>query len=39
MAARLGTFLDILGIPPSLTDGVMLAPPDAGFAVHLEHSD
>jgi len=31
--ARLGTFLDNLALPPSLIDGVLLAPPDAGFAV------
>ncbi len=31
--SRLGTFLDNLALPPSLIDGVLLAPPDAGFAV------
>ena len=31
--ARLGAFLDNLALPPSLIDGVLLAPPDAGFAV------
>ena len=31
--ARLGAFLDNVAIPPSLIDGVLLAPPDAGFAV------
>ena len=33
--ARLGAFLDNVAIPPSLIDGVLLAPPDAGFAVSL----
>ncbi|CAL5229904.1 g13324 [Coccomyxa viridis] len=33
--SRLGTFLDNLALPPSLIDGVLLAPPDAGFAEHL----
>ena len=35
--ARLGTFLDNLALPPSLIDGILLAPPDAGFAVRSCH--
>lgn len=31
--AKLGTFLDNLVLPPALIDGILLAPPDAGFAV------
>lgn len=31
--AKLGTFLDNLALPPALIDGILLAPPDAGFAV------
>ena len=31
--ARLGAFLENVAIPPALIDGVLLAPPDAGFAV------
>ncbi|KAK9908133.1 hypothetical protein WJX75_003087 [Coccomyxa subellipsoidea] len=33
--AKLGTFLDNLALPPALIDGILLAPPDAGFAEHL----
>ena len=31
--ARLGAFLENVAIPPALIDGVLLAAPDAGFAV------
>jgi hypothetical protein len=31
--AKLGAFLDNLVLPPPLIDGILLAPPDAGFAV------
>ena len=33
--AKLGSFLDNLALPPSLIDGILLAPPDTGFAVSL----
>lgn len=37
--ARLGAFLDNLALPPSLIDGVLLAAPDAGFAVRFTACD
>lgn len=33
--AKLGSFLDNLVLPPALIDGILLAPPDAGFAVRI----
>lgn len=31
--AKLGTFLENIALPPSIIDGILLAPPDASFAV------